>query len=342
MSKGKDQSPVEGAIFAHLKRHPVVSSGDIASALGLTRQAAHYHFIKLIRQGRLERIGAGRGSRYRLPKLAAFDKVYSLSGLQEDRAWQVILAAVPAIAQARVNVRSILSHTFTEMLNNAIDHSSGSTAHLTLHTDDRRATFEIVDNGVGVFRHVRQKLHLRSDLEAIQELTKGKRTTDPARHTGEGIFFTSRLVDQFVLDSRGLRWTVDNERNDQAIADVAKTDGTRVECQIDFDSPRKMTDVFAEFTSADAREFSASEVTIRLFELPGEFVSRSEAKRVASGLDRFRTVTIDFSGLNEAGQGFVDELFRVWAKAHPETQLLPINMSPAVTFMVKRGLATES
>ena len=77
---------------------------------------------------------------------------------------------------------------------------------------------------------------------------------------------------------------------------------------------------------------------MRLFEAGSAFLSRSEAKRLAAGLDRFRQVTLDFEGVDEVGQGFVDELFRVWARDHPATRLSPIKMNDDVRFMVERGL----
>ncbi|MBL8714467.1 MAG: hypothetical protein JNL79_00615, partial [Myxococcales bacterium] len=39
------------------------------------------------------------------------------------------------------------------------------------------------------------------------------------------------------------------------------------------------------------------------------------------------------------GQGFADEVFRVWARAHAGTRLLPVDMNEGVGFMVRRALA---
>ena len=66
-------------------------------------------------------------------------------------------------------------------------------------------------------------------------------------------------------------------------------------------------------------------------------VSRSEAKRLVADLDRFREVILDFTGVTGVGQGFVDQIFRVWARAHPEVKLVPREMNAAVEFMVRRG-----
>jgi hypothetical protein len=62
-------------------------------------------------------------------------------------------------------------------------------------------------------------------------------------------------------------------------------------------------------------------------------VSRSQAKRLIARLDRFKIVILDFDGIQEIGQAFADELFRVYAMAHPEVELLPKNMTAQVERM---------
>jgi hypothetical protein len=77
---------------------------------------------------------------------------------------------------------------------------------------------------------------------------------------------------------------------------------------------------------------------VKLFGIGVQFVSRSEAKRLLAGLDQFTDVEVDFAGVESVGQGFVDELFRVWPQSHPATTINPTNMNEAVEFMVTRGL----
>ena len=66
-------------------------------------------------------------------------------------------------------------------------------------------------------------------------------------------------------------------------------------------------------------------------------ISRSQAKRVAKNLEKFSRVTLDFQGVNAIGQGFVDELFRVWQQKHPNTTLAYINANGTVKFMIQRS-----
>jgi hypothetical protein len=69
-------------------------------------------------------------------------------------------------------------------------------------------------------------------------------------------------------------------------------------------------------------------------------MSRSEARSVLHTLGRFGEVVLDFAGVEAVGQGFADEVFRVWARAHTDVRLLPVNMNENVDFMVRRARAT--
>ena len=95
-------------------------------------------------------------------------------------------------------------------------------------------------------------------------------------------------------------------------------------------------EVFDEYT--EDFEFTRTRVVVKLFEMGVRFISRSEAKRLVIGLERFREAILDFHGVRELGQGFADEVFRVWASSHPETRLVPVNMAAPIEFMVRRAM----
>ncbi len=76
---------------------------------------------------------------------------------------------------------------------------------------------------------------------------------------------------------------------------------------------------------------------VRLFGLGRDFVSRSEARRILQGLESFREVIVDFQGVAGIGQGFADEVFRVWALQRPTITLVPTNMVDEVRFFVERA-----
>jgi len=264
----------------------------------------------------------------------SWSRRYRTDGLAEHLAWREMLAdtgfeeAAPAA--------SILRYGFTEMLNNAIDHSGASSTEVRVWLGPDMLAFLVADDGDGAFAHLRRGLGLADDLEAISELTKGKRTTWKERHTGEGIFFTSKQVDIFQLSSNWLRWTVDNVRQDQAVGRSNVHIGTVVYGQVDARTTRSTREVFEQFS--EDFEFVRTRPVVKLFEFGLRFVSRSEARRLLDGLEAFSDIDVDFNGVEDVGQGFVDELLRVWPADHPGKRITPINMNDAVEFMVRRGL----
>lgn len=311
-----------------------VSAGEVAQLAGVTRQAAHRHLAQMVAAGELTLEGFGRGARYR--RTVDLVRTYPLDGLQEDRVWTDVTAAVPTFSSPP-NVRAILNHAFTEMLNNAIDHSRGAEARVTATAGADLHWFEVADDGVGVFANLRERFALPDDASAIQELSKGKQTTDPIHHSGQGIFFTSKLVDIFELESGGTIWIVDNLRDDQAIGSVPTAPGTRVRCWLDPSTSRTPKEVFDRYSDETTYEFDKTSIAVKLFQPGGSFVSRSEAKRLAARLEDFKEARINFQDVEAVGQAFADELFRVWARSHPGTRLVPINMNPNVRGMISRA-----
>ena len=79
---------------------------------------------------------------------------------------------------------------------------------------------------------------------------------------------------------------------------------------------------------------------VRLSTFGPKLISRSEARRIVCDLDEFREVVLDFKEVDLVGQGFADEVFRVWARHHPEVRLIPTDMTAGVEFMVERAIRT--
>ena len=58
-----------------------------------------------------------------------------------------------------------------------------------------------MDEGEGIFLKIQKALNLYDTRESLLELAKGKFTTDPANHSGEVIFFSSKMFDHFSIHS---------------------------------------------------------------------------------------------------------------------------------------------
>jgi excisionase family DNA binding protein len=320
----------------------LLSIGEVAEALDVSVSQIR----KLTNAGRITATTtAGGHRRYDLAAVKRqlerrspiFDTSFDLTGLQEHLVWRDFERTLSSSVTEQA--RRILGYSITEMVNNAIDHSGGERVRLTAFADDARIEITVADDGVGVFDRMMGGLALPDRFAAIQELSKGKATTAPANHTGQGIFFTSRGVDRFSLEANGLVWIVDNRIADTTVGKAGHT-GTEVRLELDLPTRRSMRAVFDEFTIDD--EFARTRPAVKLLEYGTDLISRSEAKRLASRLEQFEEVELDFGGVDVVGQGFVDELLRVWATDHPGTRLIPINMNEEVGFMVRRGLGGRS
>lgn len=309
----------------------VASSGEVAEVAGVTRQAAHYHLRRMVEAGELRAVGAGRGSRYERKR--SWGERFGIAGLEEHLVWRRLVDEVASVRALPDVPLGIARFAFTEMLNNAIDHSGADSVDVSV-TGSELVTFEVRDEGIGAFELVKRTMNLDDHVMAIQEISKGKLTTDPTRHSGQGIFFTSKAVDLFTLTSNGWRWTVDNRRRDETIAPARSHRGTSVVVGVDPATTRALREVFDRYTDPETLEFDTSRTVVRLFEYGVSFVSRSEAKRLTQNLEQFREVVVDFQGVEGIGQGFADEIFRVWQSAHSEIRLTPVNMNDAVRFFV--------
>lgn len=313
----------------------------LAQEFGLSRQVANGYFQAMVREGLIEAEGSTRARHYKLKTLAELQQSLAREGLQEDVVWREVFA--PALRDLPENVRDIWRHGVTEMINNAIDHSGSAVVRVGLRRNALFAEAWVADDGEGIFLKIQRALHLLDPREAILELSKGKLTTAPENHSGEGIFFTSRMMDAFDIQSGHLHF-----RHEQRIFDVLKelpadTPGTRVLMRLANDSTRTTRSVFDEFADPEDYSFDKTVVPVRLAQYEGEkLVSRSQAKRVAHRFERFKRVEIDFDGVAEIGQAFADELFRVFAAEHPNIRLTPKNTAPAVANMIRRALNAGS
>ena len=312
----------------------------LADQHGVSRQSASAWLAKLKQEGLVTSTGVGRGVRYQLAVLADVRQVYERAGLNEDRVWRELVA--PQVADLPPNVRDIWHYTVTEMVNNAIDHSASDKVMVGLVRDALNTSVYVADEGEGIFLKIQRALNLYDPREAILELAKGKLTTDPANHTGEGIFFSSKVMDAFDICSGKLHFVHDDWGTDVLLERDADAPGTVVQMRLANESTLELESVFDQYAAPEEYTFSKTIVPVKLAQHEGEkLVSRSQAKRLTMRFERFQMVVLDFTGVEEIGQAFADEVFRVFQQAHPGTRLLPVNMSTEVGNMVKRALGAS-
>ena len=315
--------------------HPDHLPGHLAQRLGLTLRAARTLCQRLVGLQWLVRTsGPQQRARYAPGLLRQVVRRYPLAGLQEDGPWRQDFA--PCL-DLPAPVARMAQHVFTELLNNAIDHSGGTQVTVSVRQTPWQLQVLVSDDGRGVFDAIGEHFRIDDPLAAMLELAKGKLSTQPDRHTGRGLFFTAKLADVFDLHANGRAFQQRSWQPEQWHAGrPACRQGTSVYAAIALDTERTLDSVLRRY-SLDGGNYRFERTVVPLALLTGPQVgldSRATARRVAARLAAFKRVELDFEGLDEVGHGFVDELWRVFGRQHPQLQLVALNMAPRVAEMV--------
>jgi len=264
-SRGED---IRKFILSQVEKHPSDISKLTSERFGITRQAVNKHLQKLTAEHALAEAGKTRSRTYGLAPMLEWRRAYKITpDLAEDVVWtNDIRMALDALPD---NVMNIWHHGFTEMFNNAIDHSGGSEIVVYLRKTATDSQIAITDDGVGIFKKIQAALNL--------------------------------------LD----------ERHNHAARTAKK--------------------VFDQYTSGDDFGFNKTVVPVKLAQYGNDkLISRSQAKRLLARIELFKTVMLNFEGVDSIGQAFADEIFRVFAIQHPEVELLVMRANSEVKRMISR------
>ncbi len=327
-------------ITAAAVAHPRDLALHIADGAGVSRSTANKALKRLVQMNWLRQDGSSRRPHFQPGLLRQVVQRYPLDGLQEDLPWSRDFAPyfkLPA------GVQRMTQHVFGELLNNAIDHSGGTHATVSLRQTQSHVQLLVSDDGCGLFAQLSRSFALDDPTLAMLELSKGKLTSQPDRHAGRGLFFTSRLADVFDLHANEFAfqhrdWEGKGWRPGKAL----KRQGTSIYAAIALDTPRTLDSVLhAHSFDGQSLGFDRTLVPLQLMTSAHDALdSRAQARRVASRLNLFRQAEVDFSGVESIGHSFADELFRVLPHQCDALELLPLNMSPAVLAMVNSVRAT--
>ena len=314
-----------------------ITQKAIADKFDISVQSVSRIIRKMEQSGRILKHRDGRKNAYTLPTKIEVYK-YQLNGLTEDKVHRDII--VDFFHSAPKCAYDNLIYAFSEILNNAIEHSNGTEVEITLIRDESKLLFSIADNGVGIFSKIADALKLDEKRFAILELAKGKFTTDPDSHSGEGIFFSSKCGDLFIIKSDGIEFVTDPniEMLYESLKPAIHT-GTKVIFMVSTANKKTLRELFDQYTDVpESYGFSKTIIPIQLLEYGDKapvFISRSQARRLIARIERFKVVLLDFSGIDFIGQGFADEIFRVFKTRHPEVNLIPVDCSVDVQKMIE-------
>ena len=262
--------------------------------------------------------------------------------LGEDKIFRTDIE--PLLKGYEKNVFSAWQYAFTEMMNNAIEHSKAQEIMVVVSVNPLETRIVIADNGVGIFKNIQMFLKTKRNEEltldeCVSLLFAGKFTTAESYHSGEGIFFTSHLMDEFFILSDGIFFSRNNF-NDSTVKMSEHIKSTLVVMSLNNQTKKTIKEVFERFSDIE-EGFIRTHIPISHMFAYGNPISRSEARRLGGLVSDFKEITLDFCGVEEVGQAFCHELFIVWQRKNPDVILNIVNACDEVSFMIQRVKNTK-
>lgn len=334
-------------ILSQIRKKKELKTSDLVKKTGFTRAYLNRFLQELQQEGRIVLLGKTNRAVYVLAdkesvmnakkKVLSFSKAYKNENLSEHLVLEEIKRDTGIFLGINDNIKKILDYAFSEMLNNAIDHSQSDKIEIDFISNDDVIVFLVKDFGIGIFNNIIKNKGLKTEIEAVQSLLKGKQTTAPDKHSGEGIFFTSKIGNSLIIASGHKKISFNNLIDDILINDIKSAEnGTRVFFAINKKSNLEIKTVFDEY-SGDSYEFDKTRVSVRLYKIGNYYISRSQARRVMAGLEAFKRIVLDFKHVSSVGQAFADEIFRVWLSINPEAEIIIENSNENIDLMISRA-----
>ena len=313
-------------------------SPKVEKKFGITQNTVRKHLQNMFEQNAIDKEpNSGRGVVFRLPTPTFHSFEYDVNQpyLNESTVW--VKDFWPLLNTQGEGCKDILTNSFTEIFNNAIDHAKANKIIVNLSVDALYTTIVVIDDGIGIFKKIKEDLNLADEHLSLIELSKGKFTSDPQNHSGEGVYFASMACDYFLIASNNLKYTRNLQEPLGLLEDLDMShQGTTVIMRVKNNTSNNCKKVYDKFSSIEGG-FYKTKVPVRLLRYQDEgIVSRSQAKRLLARFNMFKVVELDFEGIDMIGQAFTDEIFRVFKHNHPDIDIQVINATKDVLDMINR------
>ena len=168
-------------IIVLIKKRGFIKTSDISNLFKSSRQYASKLISELVKEKKLIKIGSTISTFYttkdylsKNPKLIPniYSKTLKNKSLEGHKVFDDIEHNFSLFYKIPENIKSIFEYAFSEIFNNAIDHSKSKKINFLVKLDKNILSFIINDYGIGVFRNIMQKRNLKSEIEAIQDFLK--------------------------------------------------------------------------------------------------------------------------------------------------------------------------
>ncbi len=149
-----DSAEITCFMLNELDTHQSSVVSRAAKKFGISRQAALARIRTLIEQGDVEAKGSTKARRYSLASNNVLTMELPMAGLEEDIVYQKEVR--PVLGELPDNIQAICNYGFTEMLNNAIDHSESDDVGIYIGRTPSIVEMFVTDSGIGIFEKIKR------------------------------------------------------------------------------------------------------------------------------------------------------------------------------------------
>ncbi|HEX5131353.1 MAG TPA: hypothetical protein VFX92_02575 [Candidatus Krumholzibacteria bacterium] len=192
----------------------------VATAYGISRQAANRHLDLLVESGHLEQSGKTRARVYRLRRTSSLTRELRVTPvLNPDRVWEDHVA--PVLSADGAAVRDLCRGAFGELVRNAAEHAGASWITFSFSNNARDIDVTVSDDGAGFFTRMAGALGAstpRGAADRFAELSNARATDSP----GARLALLGRNFHTFQIWSGPAQLRFDREADHWSAADAAE------------------------------------------------------------------------------------------------------------------------
>ena len=171
---------IKELILRKIKENKSITASEIVIATKFSRAYINKILQSLRQEGKIILLGKANKARWIVAEKAIFEKEKSKilffrksfqnKNLSEDLVLKEIKQNTGIFINLSDNISRILEYAFSEILNNAIEHSFSKKIDVLIKRTSDDINFVITDFGIGIFNNLLKNRNLKSELEAIQDL----------------------------------------------------------------------------------------------------------------------------------------------------------------------------
>lgn len=140
----------------------------VSEAFKISTSTVHNYLKKLIEDGIIVKDGKDK---YSLKTERSFFSVSNSAAKKPTEESVFRNTLMPKITDLPSNVKAIWEYSFTEMVNNAIEHSESDNIWILIEKNALNTSVYIMDDGIGVFRKIQEHFDYDSLDDAVIELS---------------------------------------------------------------------------------------------------------------------------------------------------------------------------